>query len=281
MLKRVDAALLGATRSSPLARRLPRPLAELAFFALKQARACLFAFVIFLSVFVVPRAGLWHVPRYDLLLLIALATQAWMLWRRVETWDEAKTIAVFHVAGFALEAFKVSPGIHSWSYPDAAFTKVLGVPLFSGFMYASVGSYVMQSWRMLDQRVERHPPYWMTGLLAAAMYLNLFTHHVMPDLRWYLAAVALGLYARCMVVFKPLDQERRMPLLLGFVLVGFFIWIAENLGTFFGVWRYPDQFGAWATVALGKWSSWAMLTLLSFTLVSNLKHVKERIHLAP
>ena len=51
-------------------------------------------------------------------------------------------------------------------------------------MYASVGSYVMQSWRMLDQRVERHPPYWMTGLLAAAMYLNLFTHHVMLDMRW-------------------------------------------------------------------------------------------------
>ncbi|HJV61246.1 MAG TPA: DUF817 domain-containing protein [Albitalea sp.] len=281
MLKRADAALLGASGSSPLARSLPRPLAELAFFGLKQARACLFAMVIFLSVVVVPRGGLWHVPRYDLLLLMALATQAWMLWRRIETWDEAKTIAVFHVAGFVLEAFKVSPGIHSWSYPDAAYTKVLGVPLFSGFMYASVGSYVMQSWRMLEQRVERHPPYWMTGLLAAAMYLNLFTHHVLPDLRWYLAAVALGLYARCTVAFKPLDRERRMPLLLGFVLVGFFIWLAENFGTFFGIWRYPNQFGAWATVALGKWSSWAMLTLLSFTLVSNLKHVKERIHLAP
>jgi len=72
-----------------------------------------------------------------------------------------------------------------------------------------------------------------------------------------------------------------MPLLLGFVLTGFFIWLAENFGTFFGIWRYPDQFGAWATVSLGKWSSWAMLTLLSFTLVTNLKHVKERIHLAP
>jgi uncharacterized membrane protein YoaT (DUF817 family) len=281
MLRHVDAALLRATRTSPLARHLPHPLAELAFFALKQARACLFAAVIFLSVFVVPRGGIWHVPRYDVLLAIALVTQAGMLWRRIETWDEAKTIALFHVCGFALEVFKVSPGIASWSYPEAAWSKVFGVPLFSGFMYASVGSYVMQSWRMLEQRIERHPPYWMTGLLAAAMYLNLFTHHFLPDLRWYLAAVALGLYARCMVVFKPLDRERRMPLLLGFVLVGFFIWLAENFGTFFGIWRYPNQFGAWATVALGKWSSWAMLTLLSFTLVTNLKHVKARIHLAP
>ena len=281
MLRRVDAVLLSASRTSALARSLPRPLAELAFFALKEARACMFAGIIFLAVFLVPRHGLWHIPRYDLLLLIALTAQGLMLWRRIETWDEAKTIAVFHIAGFALEVFKVSPGVQSWTYPDAAYSKVLGVPLFSGFMYASVGSYIMQSWRMLEQRVERHPPYWMTGLLAAAMYVNLFTHQFVPDMRWYLAAVALGLYARCTVVFKPLDRERRMPLLLGFVLVGFFIWVAENLGTFLGIWRYPDQFGAWATVSLGKWSSWAMLTLLSFTLVSNLKHVKERIELAP
>ncbi|HEY1392488.1 MAG TPA: DUF817 domain-containing protein, partial [Methylibium sp.] len=64
MLRHVDAALLGASHSSPLARSLPRPLAELAFFGLKQARACLFAAVIFLSVFIVPRGGLWHIPRY-------------------------------------------------------------------------------------------------------------------------------------------------------------------------------------------------------------------------
>ena len=38
-----------------------------------------------------------------------------------------------------------------------------------------------------------------------------------------LAACALGLYARTTVVFRPLDRERRMPLLLAFVLIGFFI----------------------------------------------------------
>jgi len=281
LLRRADALLLTATHATPLARKLPRPLAELLFFVLKLARACLFAFVIFASIWLVPHGGVGPIPRYDLLLLIALALQAWMLWARVETWDEAKTILVFHLAGFALEVFKVSPGIQSWTYPEQAYTKLFGVPLFSGFMYASVGSFVMQAWRMLEERVEHHPPYWMTALLALLMYLNLFTHHFLPDLRWYLGAVALGLYARCWVVFKPLDRERRMPLLLGFVLTGFFIWLAENFGTFFGIWRYPDQFGAWATVSLGKWSSWAMLTLLSFTLVTNLKHVKERIHLDP
>jgi hypothetical protein len=41
-------------------------LAELAFFGLKQARACPFAALIFLAVFLVPREGLWYIPRYDL-----------------------------------------------------------------------------------------------------------------------------------------------------------------------------------------------------------------------
>ncbi len=278
-IRRLDIALRRNRTPQPI-HGLRRFGMELAFFALKEARACLFASVIFGAVFAVPRAGLLGIARYHVLLVIALATQAWLLWRGLETRDEAKAIAVFHLAGFALEAFKVSPNIHSWVYPDEAFTKVLGVPLFSGFMYAAVGSYVMQAWRILRLRVEHHPPHWMTGGLASLMYLNFFTHHVMPDLRVPLCALALGLYARCWVVFTPFDRERRMPLWLAFALIGFFIWLAENAGTFFGLWRYPNQLGAWSTVEIGKWSSWSMLALLAFALVANLKHVKARIQLA-
>lgn len=278
-LRRLDHALLRPRRPLPLegARRLAL---ELALFALKEARACLFAFVIFGAALVVPRAGVLGLARYDALLAIALATQAWLLWRRLETPAEARAIALFHVAGFALEAFKVSAPIHAWVYPDPALTKMLGVPLFSGFMYAAVGSYVMQAWRILRLRVERHPPRWMAGGVAALMYANFFTHHVLPDLRVPLCALALGLYARCEVFFTPVDRERRMPLWLAFVLIGWFIWVAENAGTFLGIWRYPEQLGAWTFVALGKWSSWSMLALLSFTLASRLEHVRARIQLA-
>ncbi len=254
---------------------------EFWYFGVKEARACLFAGLFFAAVFLVPRAGVLGLARYDVLLVIALGIQGWMLWRKLETFDEFKTILVFHALGFALEAFKVSAGIKSWSYPDPALTKVFGVPLFSGFMYAAVGSYIMQAWRLFDLRIERHPPYWMTTLIAVAIYLNFFTHHYLGDYRWTFAAIALGLYARCMVVFRPLDRDRRMPLLLAFMLIGFFIWLAENLGTFFGVWRYPNQMGAWAAVHIGKWSSWSLLVMMTFTIVTNLKHVKERIHLAP
>lgn len=201
-----------------------------------------------------------------------------MVWSGKETLDELKAICLFHVLGFALEVFKTSGAIRSWSYPDFAYSKAFGVPLFSGFMYAAVGSYIIQAWRLLHLRVVHHPPYWMAGLIATAMYLNFFTHHYMGDFRWYLAAAALGLYARSQIVFRPAKVDRSMPLALGLILVGFFIWLAENIGTFFGLWAYPHQLGAWAAVHVSKWSAWTLLVLMSFTIVTNLKHIKATIH---
>ena len=256
----------------------PRFALEFLYFGIKEARACLFVGLFFLAVFSVPRDGLFGIPRYDVLLIAALAIQAWMVWTGLETLDEAKAISLFHVVGFALEVFKTSGGIQSWSYPDFAYTKVFGVPLFAGFMYAAVGSYIIQAWRLFGLRVVHHPSYWMAVCMALLIYANFFTHHYIGDYRWYIAACALGLYSRSTVIFRPLDRERQMPLLLSFVLVGFFIWLAENISTFFGVWKYPNQLGAWSAVHVGKWSSWSLLVIMTFTIVANLKHIKERIH---
>ncbi|GGE14770.1 hypothetical protein GCM10011390_37380 [Aureimonas endophytica] len=153
------------------------------------------------------------------------------------------------------------------------------MPLFSGFMYAAVGSYIIQAWRLLDLRIRHHPPYRLAVVVAVAIYANFFLHHYLGDYRWYIAAAVLGLYARTTVVFRPYDRDRRMPLLVGFLLVGFFIWLAENLSTLFGIWRYPSQLHHWSLVHLGKWSSWSLLVIMSFTIVANLKHLKERIHI--
>ncbi|NRQ41797.1 DUF817 domain-containing protein [Rheinheimera sp. YQF-2] len=250
---------------------------EFWFFGLKQARACLFVVLFFASVLLVPRAGVWIIPRYDVLLILALLIQYWMVWSKLETIDELKAICLFHLVGFALEVFKTSGAIQSWSYPDFAYSKLFGVPLFAGFMYAAVGSYIIQSWRLLQQRVVHHPPYWMAVLVALLIYANFFSHHYIGDYRWYIAAATLGLYARTVVYFTPLDRERSMPLLLGFVLVGFFIWLAENISTFMGLWSYPNQLGAWSVVHLGKWSSWSLLVIMTFTIVAQLKYVKQRI----
>jgi uncharacterized membrane protein YoaT (DUF817 family) len=276
-LDAIDAAL---ARPAPYAAlgRLPHGLVEFLYFGVKEARACLFAGLFFAAIFLVPRAGVLGLPRYDVLLAVALAIQAWMVATRLETLDELKAISLFHVVGFALEVFKTSPAIGSWAYPDFAYTKLFGVPLFSGFMYAAVGSYVIQAWRLLDVRIRHHPPYWLATLVAIAIYANFFTHHWLGDYRWYIAACALGVYARTTVVFRPLDRDRRMPMLLAFVLIGFFIWLAENFGTFFGIWRYPNQLGAWSSVHVGKWSSWSLLVVMTFTIVAHLKHIKASIH---
>jgi uncharacterized membrane protein YoaT (DUF817 family) len=257
---------------------LARFVVEFLYFGVKEVRACLFAGLFFAAVFLMPRTGAWVVPRYDALLIFALAVQAWMVWARLETLDELKAICLFHLLGFALEVFKTSAGIQSWSYPDFAYTKLFGVPLFSGFMYAAVGSYIIQAWRLFDLRIRHHPPYWMAATIATAIYLNFFTHHFIGDFRWYLAACILGLYARSTVVFRPFDRDRRMPLLLAFILIGFFIWLAENAATFLGVWRYPHQIGAWTTVHVAKWSSWSLLVIMTFTIVASLKHIRKVIH---
>ena len=277
MIAAVDWILL-RDEERPRLEGLRRFVVEFLYFGAKQARACLFAGLFFAAVFVVPRAGVLGVPKYDALLVLALGIQAWMVATGLETWDELKAISLFHVVGFALEAFKTSAAVGSWSYPDFAYTKLFGVPLFSGFMYAAVGSYIIQAWRLFDLRVRHHPPYWMATTVALLIYANFFTHHFTADLRWYIAACALGLYARAVVLFRPLDRDRRMPLLLSFLLIGFFLWVAENISTFFGVWRYPNQVGAWAAVHIGKWSSWSLLVIMTFTIVASLKHIKASIH---
>ena len=278
MLSAIDSFLMD-DRPRRLA-GLRRGLVEFLWFGIKEARACLFVGLFFAAIFLMPRAGLFGIPRYDLLLVVAVAIQLWMVRVKLETWDELKAVCLFHAVGFALEAFKVSGNIQSWSYPDFGYTKFFGVPLFSGFMYAAIGSYIVQAWRLLDLRVRHHPPYWMATAIALLIYLNFFTHHYIGDYRWYLAACALGLYSRTTVVFRPLDRDRRMPLMLGFVLTGFFIWMAENIGTFWGVWRYPNQLGAWSAVHISKWSSWSLLVIMTFTIVASLKHVKAKIHIA-
>nr|WP_237371039.1 DUF817 domain-containing protein [Rhizobium sp. SL42] len=265
--------------ASPALTGIRRFLVEFLFFGIKEARACLFAGLFFISIFVVPREGLFGLPRYDMLLVIAIIIQTAMVWTRLETLDELKAICLFHLVGFALEVFKTSGSIQSWSYPDFAYTKLLGVPLFSGFMYAAVGSYIIQAWRLFDLRIRHHPPYWMATAVALAIYVNFFTHHYIGDYRWYVAALAVGLYARTTVIFRPYDRDRQMPMLLAFILIGFFIWIAENISTFFAIWHYPNQLGAWSTVHLGKWSSWTLLVIMTFTIVASLKHIREKIHI--
>jgi uncharacterized membrane protein YoaT (DUF817 family) len=142
------------------------------------------------------------------------------------------------------------------------------VPLFSGFMYASVGSYIARVWRILDFRFSRFPPLWAQGLLAVAVYANFFLHHYWIDIRLGLFIASALIYGACFVHFRPDRQERSLSLVVGFVLVALFIWFAENVGTFARAWVYPGQDGDWRPVSIEKLGSWYLLMLISFVLVA-------------
>lgn len=241
-------------------------------FGWEQALSCVFPVVIFASLAITKLFPLPLLPRYDWLLLICLAMQWWMLRSGLETRDELKVITVFHIIGLMLELFKVHMG--SWSYPGEGFSKLFGVPLYSGFMYASVASYLCQAWRRLQVELVAWPSLVVVVPLAAAIYFNFFTHHFWIDIRWWLSALVVIVFWRTWVSYQVGEHRYRMPLVLSFVLIGFFIWVAENIATFFGAWEYPNQAGVWRVVHLGKLSSWLLLVIVSFMIVASLKHVK-------
>lgn len=252
-------------------RRLRAALAWLVRFGFVQLRCCVMPIGVFAALaaaHLLPDA----IPRYDFLLVACLALQWAMLASKLETRDELRVVCVFHVLGLALELYKVRHG--SWSYPDDALSKIGGVPLYSGFMYASVASYLCQAWRNFDLRIEPRVPMAWQWTLAASIYLNFFTHHYLPDARWVLAAGVFAVYGRTIVRFTVGERRFTLPLPASFVLIGLFVWIAENLATAFGAWQYPHQADGWRLVDFGKFSSWCLLVIVSFIVVAALKDVK-------
>ena len=251
--------------------RMPRGgiadgLVEFLVFGLKQAWACLFGGLMLGMILLTrlwwPEIGL---HRYDFWFLAALGIQLGMILFRLETLEEARVILIFHLVGTGMEIFKTAVG--SWIYPEEALIRIAGVPLFSGFMYACVGSYMARIQRIFDIAFTRYPPVWMTAVVAVAIYVNFFTHHYVFDFRWLLFAAIALLYARSWMHYRVFRFRHRMPMLLAFLLVALFIWIAENIGTWSRAWIYPDQADGWAMVSWSKLGSWYLLMLISVVLV--------------
>lgn len=240
---------------------------------LKQGWACLFGGMM-LALLVgthlvwpmIWPAGNGPLARYDFLTLAALTLQAGMLLLKLESWEEARVIFVFHVVGTIMELFKTAHG--SWIYPEPSLLRIGEVPLFSGFMYAAVGSYIARVQRIFDIRFRHYPPLWTTWVLAAAIYINFFSHHWLPDARWALFLASFVLFGRGWFYFTPDRTRRSMPFLLGFFLVAVFIWLAENIGTLSRAWIYPDQADGWGMVSFAKLGSWFLLMMISVVLVS-------------
>ena len=260
------------TSSAPFT--IVRLVRELWIFGYLHALCCIFPVAIFgLLAFskLLPDFG---IPRYDFLLIACVLVQIAMVLAKLETRDELLVITLFHILGLAMEWYKVHHG--SWSYPEIAYTKIMGVPLYSGFMYASVASFMCQAWRRLKLKMTPWPKYWIAWSLAAAIYLNFFTHHYFWDMRWMLIVLVLVAFSKSRVYYFT-NRERWMPVSLSFFLIGFFIWLAENIATFFGAWKYSYQHDGWQVVSIHKVIAWTLMSIVSYIIVAQLKFVKTRM----
>lgn len=243
-------------------------LIECAVFVLKQAWACVFGALLLV---VIVAARLWYpndlgLARNDALTIAAILIQVGMLAFRLESGRELWVIVLFHITGTIMELFKTDVG--SWAYEAEGVLRIGAVPLFSGFMYAAVGSYMVRVYRLHDLRFTRYPRIWMTTVVATAIYLNFFAHHFMVDLRWVLLALVLVLWGRTIMHFRVWRVTLKVPVLVVFAGVALFIWLAENIGTWGGAWLYPHQEGGWEMVSPQKLVAWFLLMIISVVMVT-------------
>ena len=252
---------------------------ELWLFGWKQAYACMFGgFLLFIMI----TTSFWYplesLHRYDFIFLAAIVFQLFLLAFKLESLKEALVIVVFHAVATVMELFKTSDSIASWSYPEEYIFGIGNVPLFTGFMYSAVGSFIARVWRIFEFEYSYYPSKKFTIILVILIYLNFFTHHYIWDFRWVLLAITAVLFYRSTIYYKIIKTHRKMPLLLGWLLVSLFIWFAENIATYANIWIYPNQENGWELVSIAKLSSWYLLMLLSFVLVSIINDIKINDH---
>jgi uncharacterized membrane protein YoaT (DUF817 family) len=272
-MKSIHLKILSILKHRPESSKNKRYLIELFAFGYKQALSCLFPLYIFLLLALSNFIDTNIIFRYDFLLIAFILAQIVLFVLGIESKNELLVITLFHLIGFVLELHKVNVG--SWSYPENAITKLGGVPLYAGFMYASVASYICRAWDNFDLTIEHWPKKRYAILIGGTIYLNFFTNAFIPDLRLYIIIVLIFVFRKTVVLFNSNGPIRKMPLLISFVLIGSFLWIAENIATFLGAWKYAYQHASWQMVDFQKLSSWSLLIIVSIIIVAQLKQFKS------
>ncbi len=251
----------GAPRSS---------LYEFVRFGIKQGWACLFGalmLALLIGTHLLYPQGRAGSPATTSSLIAAVAIQVAMLAFKLETWEEAKVIFIFHVVGTAMEIFKTSVG--SWIYPGAlspAHRRRAAVHRLHVRRHRLLHRPLPGGCSTSASRTTRRCGRWCCWRSASTSTSSPTT--TCSDARLLLFALTALLFGRCWVHFKVWQVHRRMPLLVGFALVALFIWFAENIGTFTAAWIYPNQRHGWSLVTIGKLGAWFLLMIISYVLVA-------------
>ena len=239
-------------------------------FTYKAASAALFGILLLLAFVFTASMGselFFGFYRYDYLLFYAVGIQAILLYAKLESWAEAKVIALFHILAMGMEIFLTHPLIASWHYPQPAVFKILTVPLFAGFMYSAVGSFFARSLRLYQISFERLPKFSTMLALAILSYINFMSKFFIPDYRVLLFVWSVLIFWKTRIRFQLSKHNFQLPMLPILVLLAFIIWVAENISTFYQIWLYPSQIETWHMVGWAKLGSWYLLLLLSLVLV--------------
>lgn len=248
-------------------------LNQFLIFSRKQAYSALFGGVLLFFIMLTKFVTIPGIYRYDLLFIIAIITQVVLVTLKLETKKEVIFILIFHLLAMCMEIFKVYIG--SWIYPSKAILSIYGVPLFTGFMYSAIGSYMVRAWKINEFRFVDLPKQPYLLLLGLLIYLNFFSNHYIVDLRYFMFIFAIILFWKTKFYVKITDRIIQIHPLLANALTAFVIWMSEQVGTFARIWLYPHQEYAWRPVGLHMFTSWYMLLILSFAIVASLMRTES------
>ncbi len=126
-------------------------------------------------------------------------------------------------------------------------------------------------------KFENYDHYFGSVVLCALIYLNFFTNHYIYDFRIFLIIAVFIFFRKTKIYYVVQKKVHMMYMNISFLLVAFFIWIAENISTYLGAWKYPDQIHEWSLVSTQKITSWFLMVIISAIIVAYLKHFKKDI----
>jgi uncharacterized membrane protein YoaT (DUF817 family) len=244
---------------------------QLYIFIKKQAWSALFGGLMLFFLVLSQYVEVPGVYRYDLLFIIAVIIQAVLIATKLEHTREVVAIIIFHILAMIMEIYKTSPMVGSWVYPEPAILAIATVPLFSGFMYSAVGSYIARSWRINEFVFKDLPRKALLVPMAILIYANFFTNFFTYDVRWLIFALLIVMFWKTKFFVRLTDRVYCIHPLFTNALLALFVWFAEQIGTFARVWTYPNQVIDWAPVSFHMFTSWYLLLIFSFIIISLLQ----------
>lgn len=217
-----------------------------------------------------------YLSRFDIIFIIVLFLQGILIALKIESKKDFLVIMIFHMVATIMELFKTSGSIGSWQYPwvSESIFHIYNVPLFTGFMYSAVWSYITRAQYFLNLEYVHYPKHRYVILLGITLYMNFFTHHFIWDFRWILILISIYLFYPTHIYFQVYKKRRKIHFITSALLTAIVIWIAENISTFYKIWLYPNQMIWWEMVSFSKVTAWYMLLIVSFAIISTLRELK-------